>query len=219
MVKTNLTATTELVPRARRATADNDARRAKDPWSLLPDGVRRSLAKAAVEEFSKRGFHATPTRDIATRVGMSAAGLYVHYRSKAELLYAISLIGHEAARNAVDAAMIGLVEPAERVRAYVKAFTIWHAVNHTLARVLQYELRSLSPEHYLTIAAIRRATEQQAAKELRPLVRPARDLKIKTRAVLSLGIDVARWYDPSKEPDAEAIGEKYAEMIMCMLGK
>lgn len=209
----------ESIPAVRRIRADDYIRHPEDPWSLLPVGPRSSLAMAAVEEFSQRGFHATSTRDIAKRVGMSAAGLYVHYESKADLLYTISLVGHKAAQNAVEAAMHGLTDPRKRVRAYVKAFTTWHAVNHSLARVLQYELRSLTPAHFTAIAKIRRTTERQASKELRPLVKPARDLKIKTRAILSLGIDVARWYDPAKAPLPEVLGEKYAEMIMCMLGK
>ena len=177
----------------------------QDPWTLLPAGPRRFLAEAASEEFSKRGFHATTTRDIATRVGISPAGLYVHYSSKAELLFTISQIGHEAALGSVLAAMEGFVEPAKRVKALVKSFTAWHAMNHKLARVLQYELHALLPEHYEVIASIRRTTQGQVADELRRIVRPRADLKIATNAVLSLGIDVARWYDPEKGPKPEAL--------------
>ncbi len=192
---------------------------ARDVWAYLPEGPRRDLAKAAVEEFSKRGFHASSTRAIATRVGMSAAGLYVHFQSKGDLLYTISLAGHQAVIHAVEAAMEGLSEPAVRVRAYIKAFTYWHAENHMLARVLQYELRSLKAEQFLSIAALRRTTEQRAAQELLPLVSPTLNLKITTRAILSLGIDVARWYDPKTSPHPEMLGEQYAELIMRGLAK
>lgn len=175
------------------------------------------LAKAASEEFGKRGFHATTTRDIAVRVGMSPAGLYVHYASKADLLFAISRIGHEAALGSVSAAVSGLVSPAQRVRALVKAFTAWHAVHHGLARVLQYELRSLMPAHYREIADIRSTTQRQVANELRSFVHPETELKITTNAVLSLGIDVARWYESEKGPTPDALGEKYAQLVMDML--
>jgi len=200
------------------AVAPDGRLESQDPWTLLPGGPRRLLAEAASEAFSKRGFHATTTRDIATSVGISPAGLYVHYSSKAELLFTISQIGHEAALSSIIAAIKGVVEPAKRVKALVKSFTAWHALNHKLARVLQYELHALQPAHYEVIAAIRRTTQRQVEDELRRVVRPRTDLKITTNAVLSLSIDVARWYDPEKGPKAEALGEKYGQLVMEMLG-
>ena len=59
-----------------------------------PDARTRLLA-AAVEAFAAKGFHGTTTRDISTAAGMSPAALYVHHRSKEELLHQISLAGHE----------------------------------------------------------------------------------------------------------------------------
>src|SRR5690606_6808136 len=110
-------------------------------------GPRRGLAQAAVAEFGRRGFHATTTRHIAERAGMSPAGLYVHYASKAELLFTISKIGHESVLAEALASVEGITDPTQRVRALMRTFTIWHAVNHMLARVIQYEMRSLEPAH------------------------------------------------------------------------
>lgn len=186
-------------------------------WEMLPMGPRRALAQAAASEFGKRGYHATTTRHIAEHVGMSPAGLYVHYASKAELLFTISRIGHESVLAESLAAVEGISAPAERVHALVRAFTIWHAVNHNLARVIQYELRSLEPEHYKVVAAIRRRTEAFAAEEFRPLAGDAEALRMHTIAILSLGIDVARWYSPGRSPDPEELGRAYADMVGQML--
>lgn len=182
-------------------------------WDMLPAGPRRALAQAAASEFGKRGYHATTTRHIAEHVGMSPAGLYVHYASKAELLFTISRIGHESVLAESLAALEGLYVPAERIRALVRSFTIWHAVNHNLARVIQYELRSLESEHYKVVAAIRRRTEAFAAEEFRPLVSDAESLRMHTIAILSLGIDVARWYSPGRSPDPIVLGEAYAKLV------
>ena len=64
---------------------------------LLPEqpDARTRLARAAVEAFAARGFHGTTTRDISTAAGMSPAALYVHHRSKEELLFELSRVGHE----------------------------------------------------------------------------------------------------------------------------
>lgn len=190
-----------------------------DLWELLPAGPRRGLAQAAVAEFGRRGFHATTTRHIAERAGMSPAGLYVHYASKAELLFTISKIGHESVLNEALASVEGITDPTQRVRALMRTFTIWHAVNHMLARVIQYEMRSLEPAHYKVIAAIRRQTEAFVAAELQPLVGDIERLQILAVAAMSLSIDMARWYSPGKSPAPEVLGEAYADLVMQMLRK
>ena len=43
--------------------------------------TRERLLTAAGIAFSKRGFHATSTRDIAAAAGMSPAAVYVHHES------------------------------------------------------------------------------------------------------------------------------------------
>jgi AcrR family transcriptional regulator len=190
-----------------------------DLWEMLPAGPRRELARAAASEFGKRGYHATTTRHIAEHVGMSPAGLYVHYASKAELLFTISRIGHESVLNESLNSIEGISTPRQRVHTLVRTFTIWHAVNYMLARVIQYELRALEPEHYKIIAAIRRRTEAFAADELRPLVSDPARLQIHTVGVLSLGIDTARWYNPVSSPAPEELGEAYADLVLQMLRK
>src|SRR5258708_316912 len=67
---------------------------------IQPDAARRLLI-AAVDAFAARGYHGTTTRDIADRAGLSPAGVYVHYRSKEELLYRIALIGHQHTHRVV----------------------------------------------------------------------------------------------------------------------
>src|SRR3954464_12418661 len=103
---------------------------------ITPDAARR-LVSAAVHANTERGYHATTTRDIAGRAGMSPAALYVHYRSKEELLFQLIRIGHEEALLVVRAAVAGADSPAERLQAYVRAFTYWHARQHTIGRVVQ----------------------------------------------------------------------------------
>lgn len=41
--------------------------------------------EAAADAFAAKGFHATTTRDIAGRAGLSPAGVYVHFASKEDL--------------------------------------------------------------------------------------------------------------------------------------
>lgn len=189
-------------------------------WEHVQPAAARRLLTGAIDAFAERGFQATTTRDIASRAGMSPAALYVHYPSKERLLFEISLYGHRAALEILTAANTA-DSPADRLRAMVSAFTAWHAEHHTIARVVQYELAALSPEHFAEVATIRRAISALIEKALTDGVSDGTfavpDLPGTTLAVLSLSIDVARWYAPSRRTSPEALGHTYADLALRMV--
>ncbi|WP_405494582.1 TetR/AcrR family transcriptional regulator [Streptomyces sp. NBC_00096] len=192
------------------------------PWSeVTPDAARRLLV-AAVDAFAERGYHATTTRDIAGRAGMSPAALYIHYKTKEELLHRISRIGHDKALEILDISASGPGGAAERLDAAVRSFVRWHAAHHTTARVVQYELDALAPEHRSEIVALRRQSEAAVRRILAEGVAAGEfsvpDVPGTTLAVLSLCIDVARWFsaDGSRTPDE--VGALYADLVLRMVG-
>lgn len=188
-------------------------------WEHVQPAAARRLLTGAIEAFAEQGFQATTTRDIASRAGMSPAALYVHYPSKERLLFEISLFGHRAALDVLRDADTGPA-PADRLRSMVAAFTAWHAEHHTIARVVQYELAALSPDHLAEVATIRRAISSQIERVLADGLDDGSfsvdDLPGTTLAVLSLSIDVARWYTPHRG-DPAALGTLYAELAHRMV--
>lgn len=189
-------------------------------WAeIQPENSRRILL-AALEAFSSVGYHASTTRGIAQRVELSPAALYVHYASKSELLYEISRIGHTAVLRDVRAAS-SAAEPAERLPAMVAALASWHAVNHDLARVIYYQRGELTPERLDELQAIQRDLEELFHAELRRGV-DAGDLVVADPratvwALLSLGIDVARWW-PHAGVEPEALADAYARIALRIAG-
>ncbi len=136
----------------------------EQPWGeVSPDAARRLLI-AAVEAFAERGYHATTTRDIAGRAGMSPAALYIHYKTKEELLHRISRIGHDKALAILRTAADGEGTAAERLAAAVRSFVGWHAAHHMTARVVQYELDALGEEHRTEIIALRRRRTRRCGR-------------------------------------------------------
>ncbi|MFC5246728.1 TetR/AcrR family transcriptional regulator [Streptomyces nigrescens] len=201
---------------AERAEEENEE------WAgVTPDAARR-LVSAAVEAFAERGYHATTTRDIAGRAGMSPAALYIHYKTKEELLYRISGIGHEKALRIMGAAAEAGGSATERLRDAVRTFARWHAEHHTTARVIQYELQALSPEHYTEITGLRRRTDRL----LRQVIQDgadsgefrADDVPGTTLAVLSLCVDVARWFTSDGPRTPDEVGTLYADLVLRMVG-
>ncbi|MER7918964.1 MULTISPECIES: TetR/AcrR family transcriptional regulator [unclassified Streptomyces] len=193
-----------------------------EPWEeVTPDAARRLLV-AAVEAFAERGYHATTTRDIAGRAGMSPAALYIHYKTKEELLHRISRIGHDRALDILRTAARREGPATERLADAVSSFVRWHAGRRTTARVVQYELDALGPEARAEILGLRR----QVDAEVRGIVEDGvaagefdvLDVQGTTLAVLSLCIDVARWFNIDGPRTPEAVGELYAELVLRMVG-
>jgi len=183
---------------------------------------RDRLLSAAAQAFAERGFHGTTTRDIAAAAGMSPAAVYVHHRSKEELLYQISRAGHERTLGLVTAAIARADSPVEQLRGVVHDFAWHHAEENTSARVVNYELAALSPEHSAEIREFRR----QISNELRTLVeRGVADgsfdcpqPRIAATALLSLGVDIARWYREDGAWAPDELADAYVELALRIVG-
>jgi AcrR family transcriptional regulator len=199
-------------------TADGEAQ----AWGeVTPDAARRLLI-AAVEAFAERGYHATTTRDIAGRAGMSPAALYIHYKTKEELLHRISRIGHEKALEILRTASGRAGSPTERLADAVSSFVRWHAGGRTTARVVQYELDSLGPDARAEILGLRRLVDAEIRGIIEEGARSGEfdviDVHGTTLAVLSLCIDVARWFNVGGPRTPEEVGELYADLVLRMVG-
>lgn len=183
--------------------------------------ARDRLLKAAIEAFAEHGYGATTTRDIASRAEMSPAAVYVHHATKEELLFAVSLAGHEDAMQVLAEASASSDDPVERIRAMVRAFSHWHARNSRIGRVVQYEFGALTPEHRAVIADLRRRMEQHLQDALvagvDEGVLEVADVRGTARAVLSLSIDLVRWFEPSGAHTANEMADLHADLAIRML--
>lgn len=187
---------------------------------IRPEAARRLLI-AGIDAFAVLGYHATTTRDIAARAGMSPAALYVHYSAKADLLEQIITLGHHSALTAFQQGFSETDDPAERIRTAVRGFTIWHAENQTLARVVQYELEALPSEKRREIGALRTHFETMLRTEITRGIATndfeVDDVRGTATAIFSLCIDVARWYSPRSRRHPEDIGRLYGDLALRMI--
>lgn len=182
------------------------------------------IRDAAIASFAEVGYGGTSTRQIAKRLNLSAAAMYPHYRSKEELLYAISVDGHRdtlAQLRAADAS----VDPSEgavgRLRAVVGAFVRWQADHHDLAKVVQYELHGLTDDHYREVTAIRRDTSAILARVVDEGLATGEfdvdDAGDVVLAISSLCVDVCRWFPSRTHSDADALARAYADLAVRMV--
>jgi AcrR family transcriptional regulator len=196
--------------------------RATSPRRPRGDAARAKLFDAALKAFANHGFHGTGTREIAAEAGMSGAAMYVHHRSKEELLFAIAMDGHQQALSAIEAGAALHESPAERLASAVWHYTVWHARAHTNALVVQHELGALSAVHAREVFELRRTTEARLRQIVADGVTSGDfevlDLTMTSLALLSLGIDVARWYRESGVWTPEEIGDHYSQLALRMVG-
>lgn len=192
------------------------------PVESRADATRLRLLEAAVDAFATRGFHGTTTRDIAAAAGMSPAALYVHHRSKEELLHQISRAGHERTLALVLEGIASSDDPVEQLRRVMHDFAAHHAQGHTAARVVNYELAALSEEHLTEIAELRgridAAMQELVEAGVAAGVFDVPDPRMASAALLSLGIDIARWYDDRAGWPPEKVAEEYSRIALRIVG-
>ena len=197
--------------------------------ALAPDGGRQEavgdvadtavrIMLAAADAFADRGFHATTTRDIASRAGLSPAGVYVHYSSKEVLLFELSRRGHARARDLLVAAADAAPDATEALRAIIGGFSRWHAEHYELGRIVQFEFRHLSPEHREAVLGLRKEIDSVVAGVLRDGLATGEfevdDVPGTALALLSMAIDVARWYAPDVRRTPAAIETAYGDLAV-----
>jgi AcrR family transcriptional regulator len=191
------------------------------PSSPVAD-ARTRLARAAVDAVAVKGFHGTTTRDISTAAGMSPAALYVHHRSKEELLYELARLGHERVLEMVRASVARSDDPVEQLGALVEDFVRDHALAHTGARVINYELAALSEEHLAEIVAIRNDIDVVVRgvidRGVALGVFDTPDAHMTALAVLSLGVDVARWFRDEGRWTPDQVAVHYRVLALRMVG-
>lgn len=179
------------------------------------DAAQR-LLEAAADAFAAKGFHATTTRDIASRAGLSPAGVYVHFASKEDLLFQLSRAGHEAARDMLVAAAQTAATPTDALRSIMRQFAQWHAEHFRVARIVQYEFQNLTPEHREAVLGLRKDIDAVVRDVITAGVASAEfaveDVPETTLALLSMAVDVARWYDPEIKRTPESIGLTYGDL-------
>ena len=200
-----------------RGQADTPA--GGDPASLT--GVRKRLFEAGIETIARRGYHGTTTRDITTHADVSPAALYVHFPSKEHLLFAISRFGHALAVEVVQRAREQPGNPADRLMAVVSQLALLHAEKYKLVRVAQYEMAALSTEHLAEIRELRRALRSAVRATIQEGVDEGsfscEDISGAALAIMSMCVDIARWFDPAGPRSAQELSATLASISLRMV--
>ncbi|CAM2808534.1 TetR/AcrR family transcriptional regulator [Prescottella defluvii] len=102
------------------------------------------IREAALRQFAESGYNGTSMRDIGSLVGVHAGSLYVHIKSKEDLLYQI--VGEivengEAALQKVEDADVGAID---KLRMLARIHLRWSMANPDAAKVFEREWMRLN---------------------------------------------------------------------------
>ncbi len=181
----------------------------------------RRLMLAAVDTFSRNGFHGASTREIAKRAKLSPAAVYVHFRSKEDLLYSAVLIISNWVFDEVMAVKKEDLPPRERMRKMVEVHVTSHAKMRNALIVVEYEFGTLNPVQRKKILLLRDAMEEMFETCIREGceqgVFKVTDIPATKVAVLSLCVSVLNWFSPKGRLSATDVGKLYAELVLSMI--
>lgn len=102
---------------------------------------RAKILDAATRVFAERGFFGAQVADIAGRAGIAAGTVYLYFRSKDDVLLSLFERTMQDAIREGRAALIGIDDPADRLRRIARLHLERLGRDRDLAVVFQVELR------------------------------------------------------------------------------
>lgn len=175
-----------------------------------PGYDQEAVLRAAVEVFNERGYDGASMEDVSRRLGIAKSGIYHHVSGKEELL-----------RLALDRALSGLWESAERARALdapavVRLEELVRAAIAVLAGRLPYvtlllRVRGNTPVEREALAR-RRAFDALVADLVAEAqrdgdIRADIDKKLTARLLFGMVNSIVEWYRPSSATSAAALAD------------
>jgi len=204
------------------AQARKPAVRVRKKPKEAQNGHNPALARAldaAVGLFSRKGYTATSTREVAALLGIQKASLYYHIESKEDLLYLICRSSLEQIRHDVESAIQEVKDPRERLRTLISShiesllrdeerhsttFTEMHALSEDrLAQVL-----ALRHQHENLVRSV--LQEAQSAGVLRDDV----DAKYLCLALLGMMNRVTVWYRSGGPLSPSQVGQLFGVIFL-----
>ncbi|MDN6200352.1 TetR/AcrR family transcriptional regulator [Corynebacterium flavescens] len=179
---------------------------------------RQQIAAAALDLFDSHGYHGTGMGDIAAAVGMRASSLYNHFRSKQELLAAVTISTMEELLRANAAALAHPSTPEEKLFSIMRTHVIFHATHAKRVRVVNAELHNLEDPSRAVVVQLRKDYVARWIRVVDSGDFSAEDLKIACWALIDMGIGVAQWYSPDGAYSPEELGDMYGRFALRQLG-
>ncbi len=184
---------------------------------------KEQITETAAKLFRKKGYIATTMRDLAAELGIEAASIYHHVKSKEELLETICFdMANKFILNAKEVNDI-YFNAEEKLRLAIKLHIETITLNQNQSAVFLQEWRNLSEPNLSKFKMLRDQYENQFTtiiidgenEDIFDFV----DKKFAVLSILSTINFVNEWYNPQGKMNAAEIAEKLSNFILGGLRK
>ncbi len=176
------------------------------------------LLDEAARAFAQRGFAAASVRDIVEPVGMLPGSLYCHFATKEALLAAVYREGVERIGAAVDAAILPLDDPWQRLEAACVAHLSSLLDQTDYSQVVIRVRPSDAPAAEAELIAMRDSYEKRFARLVTalPLMRPTDRTMLRLMLVGALNWSQT-WYRAGRGATPEKIARRFVGVLKASL--
>jgi AcrR family transcriptional regulator len=178
------------------------------------DAIRRAGLRLIYEH----GYEGMNLRQLAGEVGIKQGSLYNHINSKQELLFDLVKHHMEHVLQELDAALAGIDDPVDRLRAFIAFHVNYHMVRKKEIFVANFELRSLDSDNYATIVEMRRTYEKRLSDILEKGIALGAfvcgDVRVATYGILAMLTGVCTWYRSNGRLSRDDIIDTYIRLVL-----
>lgn len=179
---------------------------------------KQQVIRTAAELFKEKGYAATSMRDLAQALGIEAASLYSHIKSKEEILQSLCFEMATQFRDSLKMVENADLSYSEKLRQGILGHIQVMAKDLTSSAVFMNEHRHLSEQNLKQFLLLRINYINRFKKfieggikagEFRPL-----DTKLAVMTLFSSLNWMPNWYDPSGLIDPIELGNQLADMLI-----
>lgn len=186
------------------------------------DKTAAAVRAAARRLFAQSGYPAVSMRAIATEVGIQAGALYNHFPTKQAILLDLMRAHMTEVLEASEAAVPREGDPVARLNAFTRFHLRHHLPRGDAVFISYMELRSLEPENFREIDALRGRYEGRLIAILRDGREAGlfsiRDDRVTAMAIIAMLTGVTSWYREGGRLGVSEIETIYLELVARSVG-
>ncbi|MCL6445779.1 MAG: TetR/AcrR family transcriptional regulator [Alicyclobacillus sp.] len=184
----------------------------------MASNKQAEIARAAVQLFEQKGYHATSVQDIADAVGLQKGSLYHYIESKEDLLLQIAQQAITEFNQKLERILAQDVPARHKLVQAIENHLVVSITNLQTTTVLLRETFSLTEPQHQVIQAhtdeylrlwTRILEEGKATGEF-----AVQDTKVAALAILGACNWVYRWYKPTGPLPASEIASRFADLFL-----
>ena len=185
--------------------------------SRKKEARREQIFTMGAQLFAEKGYDRASLQELAERLGVTKPAIYYYYRSKEELLYAITTFVMDRVLADITEIRQSALPPLEKLQELIRRYIGFFALHPSELTLMSTEVDSLGSEYREEIIARQREYINQARGIVSDILGgvPGRHMH-ETSVVFALlgGMNwIFKWYDPQGAIPPQALADDFLKVF------